>query len=87
MKKVLYFSIKTCGPCKLFKPVLQQTSSELGIPVSYIDVDSNGTMAQKYGINAVPTLLIVNPVTDQVVSRQSGAMSKPVLTKFLSLAK
>jgi thioredoxin 1 len=85
--RVLYFSAAWCGPCKVFKPVLQQTSSELGIPVSYIDVDSNGPMAQQYGINTVPTLLIVNPATDQVVKRQSGAMSKPVLTQFLSSAR
>ena len=85
--RVLYFSAAWCGPCKVFKPVLQQTSSELGIPVSYIDVDSNGPMAQQYGINSVPTLLIVNPVTSQVVKRQSGAMSKPALTQFLSSAR
>jgi thioredoxin 1 len=84
---VLYFSAAWCGPCKVFKPILQQTSAELGISVNYVDVDSNGAMAQQYGINSVPTLMIVNPNTNQVVKRQSGAMSKSALTQFLSSAR
>jgi thiol-disulfide isomerase/thioredoxin len=84
---VLYFSATWCGPCKTFKPVLQQTSTELGIPVNYIDVDANGAMAQKYNVNSVPTLLITD-ATGNVVKRQVGAsISKHALTQFLSSAK
>jgi len=85
--RVLYFSAKWCGPCKAFKPVLEQTSAELSVPVQCIDVDTNGNAAQQYGINAVPTLLIVNPNTGQAIKRHSGAMSKSALTQFLSSAK
>jgi len=84
---VLYFSATWCGPCRSFKPLLQQTSAELGIPISYIDVDANGSMAQKYNVSSVPTLLITD-TTGNVVKRQIGASSgKHALIQFLSSAK
>lgn len=84
---VLYFSAAWCGPCKVFKPVLQKTSSELGISINYIDVDSNGELAQKYNVSSVPTLLIVDS-TGKIIKRQIGASaSKYALTEFLSSAK
>ena len=45
MKKVLYFSTTWCGPCKTFKPVVQQVSQETGIPVTYLDADQDQEMA------------------------------------------
>ena len=36
---VFYFSAPWCGPCKMFKPVLQQVASELGIAINDINVD------------------------------------------------
>ena len=52
MKKVLYFSTAWCGPCKTFKPVVQQVSQETGIPVTYLDADQDQEMAKKYNINS-----------------------------------
>ena len=84
---VLYFSATWCGPCRSFKPLLQQTSTELGIPINYIDVDANGAMAQKYNVSSVPTLLITD-ATGNVVKRQIGASAgKYALTQFLSSAR
>ena len=47
MKTVLYFSTTWCGPCKMFKPVVQQVSQETGIQVTYIDADQDQEMAKK----------------------------------------
>lgn len=86
MKKVLYFTATWCGPCRSFKPMLQQTSTELGIPINYIDVDANGDLAQKFNISSVPTLIITD-FAGRTVSRHSGAnMSKQALSQFLSSA-
>lgn len=84
---VLYFTANWCAPCKAFKPVVQQTSAELSVPVNFIDVDSNGPMAQQYGVNNVPTLIVVDPITQKIIKRHSGAMSKPALVQFLSGAR
>jgi thioredoxin 1 len=82
---VLYFTAAWCGPCKMFKPVVQQVSAETGVRIDYIDVDQQQDMAQRYGINSVPTIIVEN--NGNVVYRSSGVMSKPQLTQVLSQFK
>ena len=84
---VLYFSAQWCRPCKTFKPVLQQTAAQLGIGINYIDVDTQGSMAQQYNVNSVPTLIIVDDTTNQIKHRSSRAMSASQLISVLSMAK
>lgn len=79
---VLYFTATWCGPCKMFKPVVQQVSSELEIGIVYVDVDQQRDMAVKYGVSSVPTIMIEN--NGSVIYRNSGVMSKPQLMQVLS---
>ena len=39
--KILYFTAVWCGPCKTFKPIVQQVMSETGTNVQFIDVDQD----------------------------------------------
>ena len=82
---VLYFTAAWCGPCKMFKPTVQAVSAETGVGISYIDVDQQTDIAQKYGISSVPTIIVEND--GSVVYRNSGVMSKPQLTQVLSQFK
>ena len=82
MKKVLYFSTTWCGPCKAFKPVVQQVSQETGIPVTYLDADQDQEMAKKYNINSVPTIVIVDAV-GSILYRNAGIMPKGQLSQLL----
>jgi thioredoxin 1 len=82
MKRVLYFSTAWCGPCKTFKPVVQQVSQETGIPVTYIDADQDKETAQKYSINSVPTIVIVDSV-GSMLYRNAGIMPKGQLSQLL----
>ncbi len=77
---VLYFSAPWCGPCKMFKPVLQQVASEMGIAINDINVDYDATFTEKYNITSVPTLLILD---DQgiPVFRNSGVISRDQLIR------
>lgn len=79
---ILYFTAAWCGPCKMFKPVVQQVQAELGVSVNIIDVDSQKDLTQKYNITSVPTILVES--NGNVVYRNSGVMSKPQLTQVLS---
>lgn len=83
---VLYFSATWCGPCKIFKPVLQQVSSKLGTFVNYIDVDQNSDMVSKYKISSVPTLIIEDQNGTQKL-RHSGTMTYKELFDTLSQFK
>jgi len=71
----MYFSADWCGPCKVFKPIVQQVSQELGISVNYINVDYDASFTQKYSITSVPTIMITND-QEEVVYRKSGVMSR-----------
>jgi thioredoxin 1 len=81
MKRVIYVSAPWCGPCGAFKPILKEVTEEMGIPVEYIDVDTNPAVAEQYGIRAVPTTIFLNG--DAILFKYSGAMSKSQLKSNL----
>lgn len=77
MINILYFSTKTCGPCQMFKPIVQQVSAETGTNINYVDAHENAAMAQAYSVTSVPTLIFLK--NGQVVDRTTGAMPKHLL--------
>jgi len=54
------FSAEWCGPCKMMKPVLEQLKDSMGsnIRILKIDVDNNSSLADRYNIRNVPSLLL-----------------------------
>jgi thioredoxin 1 len=82
MKKVFYFSTKTCGPCKAFKPVVQQVSQELGMPVTYVDAESDPSLAKMYNVTSVPTIVITDQMSTALY-RHTGPMPKGQLSQLL----
>jgi thioredoxin 1 len=82
MKRIIYVSAPWCGPCGAFKPILKEVTEELGIPVEYVDVDTNPAIAEQYGIRAVPTTILLNG--DMMLFKYSGVMSKSQLKSNLS---
>lgn len=83
---VLYFSAPWCGPCKMFKPVLQQVASELGIGINDINVDYDATFTEKYNVTSVPTLLILDNQGIPVF-RNSGVISRDQLIRTFNQFK
>ena len=80
MKKILYFSAAWCGPCKSFKPVMEQVSREL--PVEFIDVDASPQLVAEYGIKSIPTVIITN--NGQVSSKQAGVLTESQIKSLWS---
>jgi len=76
--KVFYFSAPWCGPCKTFKPVLQQVTSELGISINDINVDYDAMYTEKYNVTSIPTLIILDN-QGNVTYRNTGVISKALL--------
>lgn len=79
---VLYFSAPYCAPCKMFKPVLQEVASELGIGIQYIDADQQKDLVSRYSVTSVPTLIVENG--GSVLFRNTGVMDKSRLRQVLS---
>jgi len=80
---IMYFSTSWCGPCKMFKPIVNQVSQELGINIQFIDAESSGDLANNYNINSVPTIIITDS-QGSVTYRHSGILSKDELSRVIS---
>jgi thioredoxin 1 len=84
--QVLYFTAPWCGPCKMFKPVVESASGELGTNINYINVDYDASLSEKYSVTSVPTIIILGNSGD-VVYRNSGVMSRDQLLRTLNQFK
>jgi thioredoxin 1 len=63
-----------CGPCRAVAPILEALSREYKgkARIGKLDVDSNPSVAAKFGIMSIPTLLLFKngKVADQIVGAQ-----------------
>jgi thioredoxin 1 len=73
-----------CGPCRMVAPVLEEIASENAekIQVVKLNIDENPTVAQKYGIMAIPTMNVFSG--GQVVKQIVGAKPKSAMLKELA---
>jgi len=57
---VVDFWAQWCAPCLAAAPVLEELEKEYDGKINFakVDVDSNSPLAVKYGIAAIPTMLI-----------------------------
>ncbi|MFV9629561.1 MAG: Thioredoxin [ANME-2 cluster archaeon HR1] len=62
MSDVIFMDFYTewCGPCKMQDPIIEELEKKFAGSVEFkkIDADKDMEMSAKYGIQAIPTLLI-----------------------------
>lgn len=77
------FWAEWCGPCKMLAPVLDEIAREQEgrAKVAKVNVDTNATLAARYGIQSIPTLLYFNQGTVQ--HQTSGVVSKKAILAAL----
>ena len=77
------FWAEWCGPCKMLTPTIDSISEEYNekSTVVKINVDEAPSIATKYGIRSIPSLLFFNK--GDVVEQKVGAVSKDELTSVL----
>ena len=73
MKTAKYFSATWCGPCKQFKPIMEELSNE-GYNIEFIDVDEDRDLAIEYNIRSIPTTVIEEEGKE--INRLVGVKSK-----------
>ncbi|MFC7704592.1 thioredoxin [Plastorhodobacter daqingensis] len=75
-----------CGPCKMLAPVLEAFAHESGprLDIVKIDVDANRRVAGRYGLRAVPTLMLFR--NGAPIGQKSGAMGKEALSAWVDQA-
>jgi thioredoxin 1 len=72
-----------CGPCKMLAPILKDVKEELGdaVIIVKIDVDKNQSIATKYQVRGVPTMLLFK--NGKQVWRQSGVLQKKDIVQII----
>ncbi|MEW5965155.1 MAG: thioredoxin [Pseudomonadota bacterium] len=68
------FFAEWCGPCKAMAPALEQLAQEMKgkVKVVKLDVDQNPGVTSKYGIRAMPTLMLFKG--GKVAAQHVGAL-------------
>src|ERR1700752_1111859 len=68
------FFAEWCGPCKAMAPALEQVAAELKgkVKIVKLDVDQSPGVTKKYGIQAMPTLMIFKD--GKVAAQRVGAL-------------
>jgi len=81
MKTMKYFSATWCGPCKTFKPIMNEIAGD-GYSVQFIDIDQSQDLAAKHNVRSVPTTVIEENGVE--VDRIIGSVSKQqIMSKLL----
>ena len=73
------FSATWCGPCKKLEPVVNEIAADFDakLKVVKVDVDQAPTVAAKFAVLSVPTLLLVH--NGEVKDQHVGLLSKQEL--------
>ena len=72
-----------CGPCRAIGPVVEELSREYAgkLKVVKMNVDENPVTPQKYGVRAIPNLLVIHG--GQVKEQLLGAVPKAQLVRAI----
>jgi thioredoxin 1 len=78
-----------CMPCKAMAPVIDEIAGQTKgkVKVGKVDIDANGPLANQFGIQAIPTIIIFKdgkPV-ETLVGIQSKEALINALSKYTSL--
>ena len=78
------FFAEWCGPCKMMNPILKEVKDVIQDKISIlkIDVDKNQSLAAKFQVRGVPTLILYK--SGKQVWRQSGMVQKNELVSILN---
>ena len=71
-----------CGPCRMMAPQFEAAAHELepAARLAKVDTQSQPTLAQRYAIRSIPTLVLFKQGRE--IARQAGAMSAADIVRW-----
>ncbi len=72
-----------CGPCRAVSPIVEELEDEYSGKVKFVkmNVDDNPGTPSKYGIRAIPTLILFK--NGEILDQVTGAVSKSNLKEMI----
>ena len=71
-----------CGPCNMLAPILEEIDAERNdVKVCKINVDEEGELAAKFGVSAIPMLVLMKD--GQVLATSLGYQPKESILKWI----
>lgn len=71
-----------CGPCKMVAPILAEIAEDYAgkIKVAKVNVDENVELANEFGINSIPTLMLFK--NGEIINTVIGFREKSDIVKM-----
>ena len=81
-KVLLQFTADWCGPCMVMQHVTEEFQSKSAVIFKRVNVDTEYSIAQKYGVRSIPCFVVVEDDEEKI--RKVGSQS---LSQLLDLVK
>lgn len=82
--QILDFTAAWCKPCQTMRPELERLKRQ-GYPIREIDIDKSPRLAERFGVEAVPTFIVVDESGNEL-GRLSGARPAEELARLYDSA-
>ncbi|HWC07237.1 MAG TPA: thioredoxin [Gemmatimonadota bacterium] len=75
-----------CGPCRMIAPIVEQLAAEMSgrVRVGKLNVDENPATATRFGVQSIPTLLVLKQGRE--IDRIVGVLPKSEIARRLERA-
>lgn len=80
-KVLVDFWASWCGPCKMLAPIMEELEKDYPNRVAKVNVDEEEELAQAFGIQSIPTILIFKE--GKLVDKTVGYQPKVNFEKYL----
>jgi len=72
-----------CGPCKEIAPILDEINNEINkkIKIVKINIDESPNISSKYGVQSIPTLIILKK--GEIVATKVGSSLKSDILSWI----